>query len=60
MVYNHDVISNFLEQNKNFSLVPATPLVGSRSEELDGKAQELYPHLHDTEGFFIAKLRRDM
>ncbi|MHA1396556.1 MAG: RsmB/NOP family class I SAM-dependent RNA methyltransferase [Candidatus Heimdallarchaeaceae archaeon] len=57
---NHDVISNFLEQNKNFSLVPATPLVGSRSEELDGKAQELYPHLHDTEGFFIAKLRRDM
>jgi 16S rRNA (cytosine967-C5)-methyltransferase len=56
---NHEIISSFLENNSNFSLVEATPMLGLPSTLLQNKAQELYPHIHETEGFFIAKIRRD-
>jgi 16S rRNA (cytosine967-C5)-methyltransferase len=56
---NHDIISSFLELNTNFTLIEALPMIGLPSQTLDKKAQELYPHLHDTEGFFIAKIRKN-
>ncbi len=56
---NHDIISSFLKENTNFSLTEANPILGLSSELLDNKAQELYPHLHETEGFFIAKIKKE-
>lgn len=55
---NHEIVSSFLENHKNFSLVEAAPILGSPSGTLQNKAQELYPHIHETEGFFITKIKR--
>jgi 16S rRNA (cytosine967-C5)-methyltransferase len=55
---NHDIISSFLAENSNFSLAKATPMLGLPSSLLDNKAQELYPHIHKTEGFFIARIKK--
>ena len=56
---NHNIISNFLETNPNFSLVEAAPVIGVLSNKLQNKTQELFPHLHETEGFFIAKMKKE-
>ncbi len=56
---NHEILSSFLERNSNFSLEEATPMLGFPSRLLQNKAQELYPHIHETEGFFIAKVKRN-
>jgi len=56
---NYDIISSFLEENPSFSLSEASPIIGSPSPLLENKAQELYPHLHETEGFFIAKIKKE-
>ncbi|MHA1953101.1 MAG: RsmB/NOP family class I SAM-dependent RNA methyltransferase [Candidatus Heimdallarchaeaceae archaeon] len=56
---NHEILSSFLERNSNFSLEEATPMLGLPSQLLQNKAQELYPHIHETEGFFIAKVKRN-
>ncbi|MBO5006898.1 MAG: 16S rRNA (cytosine(967)-C(5))-methyltransferase RsmB [Clostridia bacterium] len=50
---NADVVDAFLAENKDFSLVPFE-VGGVRS---DGKA-ELFPHIHKTNGFFIAKMKK--
>lgn len=55
---NHGIISAFLKNNTNFSLTEASPMLGFPSKLLESKAQELYPHVHDTEGFFIAKIKK--
>ena len=55
---NHEIISSFLGNHNNFSLVEATPMLGLPSKLLQNKAQEFYPHIHETEGFFIAKIKR--
>ncbi len=55
---NHYVIRSFIEKNPNFRIVMASPMLGVPSSILEGKAQELYPHLHETEGFFIAKIEK--
>ncbi|MHA1398829.1 MAG: RsmB/NOP family class I SAM-dependent RNA methyltransferase [Candidatus Heimdallarchaeaceae archaeon] len=56
---NIDVIKAFLEKNPNFSLEEVKPLLGIPVESLKNKAQMLFPHLHETEGFFIAKIKRE-
>ena len=56
---NHEIISQFLKINSNFSLMLASPMIGIPSILLDSKTQELYPHLHETEGFFIAKMKKE-
>jgi 16S rRNA (cytosine967-C5)-methyltransferase len=56
---NHNIILSFLRENTDFSLVCANPMLGLSSELLENKAQELYPHLHETEGFFIAKIKKE-
>ena len=51
---NEGVISTFLLENENFELVPYT--LGEINAE-DGMLT-LLPHVHKTDGFFIAKLRK--
>ena len=53
---NEDVVRTFLERNADFAAVPwAHPVCGARE---DGMAT-LLPPVHDPDGFFIAKLRRN-
>lgn len=55
---NHNVILSFLEKNPDYKIEKASPMLGIPSPILEDKAQELYPHLHETEGFFIAKIKK--
>lgn len=56
MSENEDVIRVFLAEHPEFVAEPFThPVCGERP---DGMVT-LLPHLHDTDGFFIAKLRRN-
>lgn len=53
---NEAVISSFVEKDKNFTLEKLElPGPAGRAEE---GHMTLWPHLHGTDGFFIAKLRR--
>lgn len=51
---NEDVVMRFLENNKDYSLSPFS-VGGIRAE--DG-ILTLYPHIHNTDGFFIARIVR--
>ncbi len=55
---NEHVVTAFLNSHRDF--VPENP--GSRLQELhisnEGSMVKLLPHLHDTDGFFIAVMRR--
>ncbi|MFA9496282.1 MAG: RsmB/NOP family class I SAM-dependent RNA methyltransferase [Candidatus Bathyarchaeota archaeon] len=57
---NEGVVNWFLGRNPDFEVVDAEPLIGSPG--LDGldKAQRMYPHVHDCNGFFIAKLVKSL
>ncbi len=56
---NYNIIKKFLEKNNsNFILSAAEPINGTASKILDYKTQEFFPQHHETEGFFIAKLKR--
>lgn len=50
---NADIVNAFLAENKDFSLVPFE--VGEI--KTDGMT-ELFPHIHKTNGFFIAKMKK--
>lgn len=52
---NEDVVADFLENHGNFALEPFT--VGEYRS--DTGMLTLFPHIHHTDGFFIARLRRD-
>ncbi len=51
---NKEIVENFLAENKDFELVPFK--VGEI--ECEGYT-ELFPHEHHTDGFFIAKIRKN-
>ena len=51
---NKEVVEAFLAENADFALVPFT--VGAL--EAPEGMKELFPHIHKTDGFFIAKLTR--
>jgi len=55
---NEHLIRNFLASNSDFELVFTEPFLGSEAFEGMTLCQRLFPHTDDTEGFFIAKLRR--
>ena len=59
---NEHVIKNLLDRDTNFKLVESRPFIGDPGFMGYDKAQRLYPHKHDCNGFFIAKLikYRDM
>lgn len=58
---NLSIIRSFLENNKNFRLEAITEIDEQFDESRtlkDGFIQ-LYPHIHGTDGFFIAKMRKE-
>jgi 16S rRNA (cytosine967-C5)-methyltransferase len=57
---NERVIERFLAERDDFVPVPAKEIWGrARAEAVgDGMTLRLYPHRHDTDGFFAAVLRR--
>ncbi|MEM3000544.1 MAG: RsmB/NOP family class I SAM-dependent RNA methyltransferase [Candidatus Bathyarchaeia archaeon] len=53
---NELVIERFLKQHSDFKLAEIKPRLGMPGLRGFYKCQRLYPHLHDSNGFFIAKL----
>ena len=54
---NIDVINEFLQENKNFELVP----IENINVDLDNQSNgylKIYPNIHGMDGFFISKLKR--
>lgn len=55
---NEDIIEEFLSKNNNFELVDISDIVPFNIETAKKGYVKLLPGVHDTDGFFIAKLRR--
>jgi 16S rRNA (cytosine967-C5)-methyltransferase len=55
---NELVIEDFLRRHQSFKLVPQRPNVGSPGLRGLDLCQRFYPHIHDCNGYFIAKLQR--
>jgi 16S rRNA (cytosine967-C5)-methyltransferase len=55
---NELVVERFLEGHPDFSLVEITPKLGVQGLRGLDRCQRLYPHIHGSNGFFIAKLLR--
>jgi 16S rRNA (cytosine967-C5)-methyltransferase len=57
---NDRVVDGFLAAHPSFEAVPAKEILGTaRAQALgDGSYLRLLPHVHDTDGFFAAVLRR--
>jgi 16S rRNA (cytosine967-C5)-methyltransferase len=56
---NEVLIERFLKWHPEFSLTEITPKIGSPGLRGLEKCQRLYPHIHQCNGFFIAKLAKD-
>jgi 16S rRNA (cytosine967-C5)-methyltransferase len=55
---NEMVIENFLKSHAEFGLVDTKPKIGLPGLRGLTKCQRLYPHIHECNGFFIAKLQK--
>jgi 16S rRNA (cytosine967-C5)-methyltransferase len=55
---NESLIEEFLEKNPEFELENQSPFIGEPGLRGLGKCQRFYPHIHDCNGYFIARLRR--
>ena len=56
---NEMVIEMFLKLHPEFKLVESKPRIGLPGLRGLTKCQRLYPHLHECNGFFVAKLRKE-
>ena len=56
---NEMIIERFLKQHSEFSIVDVTPKIGLSGLRGLDKCQRLYPHIHDCNGFFIAKMQKE-
>jgi len=56
---NECVIENFLKKHSEFKLVNPKPRIGVPGLRGQTKCQRLYPHIHDCNGFFVAKLQKE-
>ncbi len=56
---NEMIIERFLKNHLDFSLVRIKPEIGSPGMRGLEKCRRFYPHVHDCNGFFIAKLLRE-
>ena len=55
---NELVVERFLKDNPNFELEEATPRIGVPGLRGLTECMRLYPHLHECNGFFVAKMVR--
>ncbi len=56
---NEYVIESFLRKNPEFKVVPPSPFLGSPGLRGLDQCQRFYPHIHECNGYFIAKLERN-
>jgi len=58
---NSAVVKAFVNENTNFTMEPISSLSGiiGDKEEITGGILKLYPHIDGTDGFFIARLRKN-
>jgi len=52
------VVESFLKKNAEFTLLPQRPFLGSPGFRGLTNCQRFYPHLHNCNGYFIAKMRK--
>jgi len=55
---NERVVEDFLVANPDFEVREVTPRIGLPGLLGYSECQRLYPHLHDCNGFFVARLER--
>jgi len=55
---NEMIVQQFLKANPEFKLVDIKPKMGLPGLQGLDKCQRLYPHIHHSNGFFIAKLQK--
>lgn len=55
---NEALIERFLKWHPEFKLVDAKPRIGLPGMRGQTLCQRLYPHIHDCNGFFVAKLQK--
>jgi len=57
---NHDIISSFVKENSNFEFSDFESLLPDSIKNRGGKegSLTLFPHIDNTDGFFISKIRR--
>ncbi|MFC1487527.1 RsmB/NOP family class I SAM-dependent RNA methyltransferase [Thermoproteota archaeon] len=53
------IIENFLKMHSEFKLVSSKPRIGLPGLRGLTKCQRLYPHIHECNGFFVAKLKKE-
>lgn len=56
---NEYVIEKFLRTHNEFKLVKQKPKIGLPGLRGLTKCQRLYPHIHECNGFFVAKLQKE-
>jgi 16S rRNA (cytosine967-C5)-methyltransferase len=56
---NELIIERFLKEHQEFALMEIQPKIGLPGMRGLRKCQRLYPHIHECNGFFIAKLRKN-
>ncbi|MFZ6849989.1 RsmB/NOP family class I SAM-dependent RNA methyltransferase [Undibacterium sp. RuRC25W] len=57
---NEDIVKAFLAEHADFTLVPASKVLAEQKVDLEmGDYLKLYPHVHQTDGFFAAILERN-
>ncbi len=58
---NEDIVTAFLAANPDFKLISAKDILAKQGIEPKGIGDylHLYPHVHDTDGFFAAVMERD-
>ena len=58
---NEDIVAAFLAENPEFRLVPAAEILKRQGIRISGSDEylRLFPHLHDTDGFFAAVMERN-
>jgi 16S rRNA (cytosine967-C5)-methyltransferase len=55
---NEEIVERFLQRYPNFELVEITPKMGLPGLRGFDRCQRLYPHIHHSNGFFIAKMQK--
>jgi len=55
---NEMIIERFLKRHTEFSLTEIKPTLGAPAFGGLSKCQRLYPHIHESNGFFVAKLQK--